>query len=67
MKPTSPYQHHTGHRRVHGLRKGISVENPLLRLTESVFKSMKQKMNVGGIFCALAKAFFVCAVFLCHF
>jgi len=37
----------------YGFRKGIST----CRLTDSVFKSINQRMNVGGNFCDLAKAF----------
>jgi len=38
-------------------RKRISTEDAAFKLTVSVFKSVNQKMNVGGIFCDLAKAF----------
>jgi hypothetical protein len=41
----------------HGFRKGISTENAAVRLTDSVFKSLNQKIHVGGIFSDLAKAF----------
>jgi hypothetical protein len=41
----------------HGFKKGISTENAVFRLTDSVFKSINQKMHVGGIFCDLTKAF----------
>jgi hypothetical protein len=41
----------------HGFRKGISRDNAAFRLIEGVFKSINQKMHVGGIFCDLAKAF----------
>jgi hypothetical protein len=41
----------------YSFRKGISTEAAALRLTNSVFKSINQKMHVGGIFCDLAKAF----------
>ena len=41
----------------HGFRKGISRDNTTFRLIEGVFKSINQKMSVGGIFCDLAKAF----------
>jgi len=37
--------------------KGISTEDVAFRLTDSVFRSINQKMHVGGIFCDLAKAF----------
>jgi hypothetical protein len=40
-----------------GFRKGISTENAAFKLTDSVLKSLNQKMHVGGIFCDLAKAF----------
>jgi hypothetical protein len=38
-------------------RKGISTENADFILINGVFKSIKQKKHVGGIFCDLAKAF----------
>jgi hypothetical protein len=41
----------------HGFKKGISTENAVFRLTGSVFKSIIQKIHVGGIFCDLTKAF----------
>jgi hypothetical protein len=41
----------------HGFKKGISTENAVFRLTDSVFKSINQKMLVGGIFFDLTKAF----------
>jgi len=41
----------------YGFRKGISTEDAAFRMTEGVFKSMKRKMLVGGIFYDLAKAF----------
>jgi hypothetical protein len=40
-----------------GFRQGKSTENIAFKLTNSVLKSMNQKMHVGGIFCDLAKAF----------
>jgi hypothetical protein len=40
-----------------GFRKGISTENATFKLTDSVLKSLNQKMHVGGVFCDLAKAF----------
>jgi hypothetical protein len=40
-----------------GFRKGISTENAAFKLTDSVLKSLNQKMLLGGIFCDLAKAF----------
>jgi hypothetical protein len=33
------------------------MENAAFRQTDSVFKSINQKMHGGGIFCELAKAF----------
>jgi hypothetical protein len=33
------------------------MENAAFRLTDRVFKSINQKMHVGGIFCDLAKVF----------
>jgi hypothetical protein len=41
----------------YGFKKGISTENAAFRLTDSVFKSINQKMRVRGIFCDLTKAF----------
>jgi len=41
----------------YGFVKGMSTEDAAFRLTDSVFKSVKQKMHVGGIFCVLANAF----------
>jgi hypothetical protein len=35
----------------------ISTEDAAFRPTYGVFKSIKQNMHVGGIFCDLAKAF----------
>jgi hypothetical protein len=39
-----------------GLGKGKSVKNAAIKLTDSVLKSVNQKMHVGGIFCDLTKA-----------
>jgi hypothetical protein len=41
----------------HDFRNGISTANVAFRPTDSVFKSLNQKIHVGGIFCDLAKAF----------
>jgi hypothetical protein len=41
----------------HGFTKGTSTENAAFRLTDSIFKSLHQKIHVGGIFYDLAKAF----------
>jgi hypothetical protein len=41
----------------YSFREGISTEDAAFRLTDSVFKSINHKMNVGGIFCDLAKSF----------
>jgi hypothetical protein len=38
-------------------RKGKSTEDAAFKLTDSVFKSLNQKLRVGGIFCDLSKAF----------
>jgi len=38
-----------------GFRKGISTEDAALRPTDSEFKSINQKMHVGGMLCDLAK------------
>ena len=35
----------------------ISSEDAAFKLTDSEFKSVNQKMYVGGIFCGLARAF----------
>jgi hypothetical protein len=35
----------------------VSNETAAFKLTGSIFKSINQKMLVGGIFCDLAKAF----------
>jgi hypothetical protein len=32
-----------------GFRKGISSENAVFKLTDSVLKSINQKIHVGGI------------------
>jgi hypothetical protein len=40
-----------------GLRKEISYKNAAFMLTDSVLKSINQKMHVGGIFCDLENAF----------
>jgi len=40
-----------------GFMRGISTESPAFRLTCSVFKSIKKKKQIGGIFCDLAEAF----------
>jgi hypothetical protein len=37
--------------------KGISAEDAAFRLQDSVFRSINQKMHVGGIFYDLGKAF----------
>jgi hypothetical protein len=39
------------------LWKGVSPVNAAFSVTNIVFKSINPKMNVGGIFCDLAKAF----------
>jgi hypothetical protein len=41
----------------YSFRKGILTEVAAFRLTDSVFKSIIQKMHVGGIVCDLTKAF----------
>ena len=41
----------------YGFIKGISTEDASFRLTDSIFKSINQKLHVGGIFCDMAKAF----------
>jgi hypothetical protein len=40
-----------------GFRKGKSPDNTAFKLTDSVLKTINQKMHVGGIFCDLAEAF----------
>jgi hypothetical protein len=43
---------------LYGFRKEISIEDDdSFRLSDSVVKSINQKMYVGGIFCELSKAF----------
>jgi hypothetical protein len=39
-----------------GFRQGSPTENAAFKLTDSVFKSINQKMHVGEIFCESAKA-----------
>jgi len=39
------------------LGKGKSTEDVAFRLTDSVLKSLNQKLYVGGIFCDLSKSF----------
>jgi hypothetical protein len=41
----------------HNFKKGICTENAAIRLTDNAFKSINQKMHVGGIFSDLVKAF----------
>ncbi|GFG39007.1 hypothetical protein Cfor_08030, partial [Coptotermes formosanus] len=41
----------------HGFRKRISTKNVGFRITDRVFKSINQKMHIGGIFHDFAKAF----------
>jgi hypothetical protein len=38
-----------------GFRLGISTDNAAFKATNTLLKSMNQKMHVGGIFCDLAK------------
>jgi hypothetical protein len=40
-----------------GFRQGKSTDNAAFKLTNSVLKSINQKMHVGVIFCNSAKAF----------
>jgi hypothetical protein len=40
-----------------GFRQGKSTENAAFKLTDSAFKSINQKVHVGGILSDLAKAF----------
>jgi hypothetical protein len=40
-----------------GFRQGKSTDNAAFKLTNSILKSINQKMHVGEIFCDLAKAF----------
>jgi hypothetical protein len=35
----------------------VSTEDAAFKLTDSVYKSINQKINVGGIFCELAASF----------
>jgi len=41
----------------YAFRKGKSTEDAAFRLTDSVLKSLNQKLCVGGMFCDLSKAF----------
>jgi len=41
----------------YAFKKGMSTEDAAFRLTDSVLKSLNQKLHVGGIFCDLSKAF----------
>jgi hypothetical protein len=41
----------------HGFDKEIYTENAAFRVTDTVLKSINQKMHVGGTFCDLMKAF----------
>jgi len=41
----------------YAFRKGSSTEDVAFRLTDSVLKSLNQKLYVGGIFCDLSEAF----------
>jgi hypothetical protein len=41
----------------HGFRKGISTESATFAIIDSVFKSLNQKICVGGMFGDLAVAF----------
>jgi len=56
IKPTAAYKQHAGHRTIR-FWEGISTEDAAFRLTDSVFKSVNQKMHVGGIIFDLTKAF----------
>jgi hypothetical protein len=40
-----------------GFREVVSTEDAEFKLTDKVIKPINQKMQVGGIFCDLAKAF----------
>lgn len=42
---------------IYGFRKGLSTENAACTLIESTVKARNSKLNVGGIFCDLSKAF----------
>ena len=41
----------------YAFRKGMSTEDAAFMLTDSVLKSLNQKLHVGRIFCDLSKAF----------
>ena len=41
----------------YGFREWILAKKAALRLTDSVFKSISQKIHVGETFCDLTKAF----------
>jgi hypothetical protein len=60
MTSRSSHHPHTNNilvREEYGFRKGTLTENPAFRLTDSILKSINQKMHIGGIFCSSAKAF----------
>jgi hypothetical protein len=40
----------------HAFRKGMSTEDAAFKLTDSVFRSLNQKLHVGKSFCDLSKA-----------
>ena len=40
----------------YGFSKGISTEDVAFRLVDITFKSINQKIQIEGIFCALPKA-----------
>jgi len=42
-----------------GFRKGISPENAVFRLADSVFKPVNQNMHVGGLACDMPKVLIV--------
>jgi hypothetical protein len=41
----------------YGFRRGLSTENAACTLIDSTVKAWNSTLNVGGIFCDLAKAF----------
>jgi hypothetical protein len=41
----------------YGFRNGLSTDNAIFKLIESVFKAWNQKDCVAGIFCDLSRAF----------
>ena len=41
----------------YGFRKGLSIEHATFSLTDNILIVWNKKINIGGIFCDLTKAF----------